>query len=99
MLELEDKIDIIGQIAAVFKQACPEAANQQPHVYFRGNHVCVKLGIPAFLEALWRANICFKGKRMEIILKGLKGGNFGVVKVSGLQAGKLEDCKENPQVL
>ncbi|GAC72030.1 hypothetical protein PANT_6d00034 [Moesziomyces antarcticus T-34] len=93
-LELEDKIDIIGQIAAVFKQACPEAANQQPHVYFKGNHVCVELGIPAFLEALWRANICFKGKRLEIISKGLKGGDFRVFKVSGLQAGKLRDCKK-----
>lgn len=94
---MEDRIEIIEEIVAVFEQTCPKTGNQQPHVYFRGTDVRVRLGNPVFLEALWRAHVFFKGKRMDIVSKGLNGYCVRVFEVRGLEAKRLDDARKSMQ--
>ncbi len=91
--ELENKKEIVEKIAAVFQHACPETGDQQPHVYFRGKNVHVRLENPAFLEALYKNSVSYEGNNMVVVSKGWKGGDVSVYKVNGLEAQKLEDFR------
>ncbi len=90
-----DRMEIIESIAAVFKQACPKTGTEQPHVYFRGKNVLSDSRTQCSSKLYGGHMFCFKGKRMYIVSKGLKGCGVRVLQVQGLESKRLEDARKS----
>ncbi|KAI3479375.1 hypothetical protein L1887_58580 [Cichorium endivia] len=95
ILTSDEKLEIIGEVAAIFKREKGKYAYETPLIYFNGSDAHITIRDSALLEAIWKKQPIFRGKRMKLVSKGFPGKDITVYSVWGVRVMKKSDLMKS----
>ncbi|GAC72029.1 amine oxidase [Moesziomyces antarcticus T-34] len=94
-LTSDEQLEIIGEVAAIFKREKGKYACETPLIYFNGSDAHITIRDSALLEAIWKKQPIFRGKRMKLVSKGFPEKDITVYSVWGVRVMKKSDLMKS----
>lgn len=88
---VDDRREIIGEIAAIFMRETGPRDFEVPMVHFKGQCAHVTAPDTGLMEVLWKEQPVFRGEKMKLVSKGFVESNITVYGVWGMPAKERQE--------